>query len=275
MAKGQRLDQLVVERGLLPSREVARTAIMDGAVLVDGQKMTKPGMSVSDSAIIEILSSFAQPKFASRGGLKLEKALDHFGIQATDRICLDVGASTGGFTDCLIQRGAVKVYAIDVGYGQLDWSLRSNSRVVVRERLNARNMKAADLYLAEDEQASLVVMDVSFISITKILPVIPTVTNPSAALDVVCLVKPQFEAGKNAVGKGGVVKSKDTHIQVLEYVNDFAVSIELNAVAFTYSPVRGPAGNIEFLMHLRRGAEKRSFDFSKLVDETNESFSVP
>lgn len=271
MAKGQRLDQLILDRGLLPSREVARTAIMDGAVLVNGQKMTKPGMSVSESAIVELIPGFAQPKFASRGGLKLEKALDFFGVTAEGRVCLDIGASTGGFTDCLLQRGATKVYAIDVGYGQLDWALRSDARVVVRERLNARNLKPADLYDQEEPDASLVVMDVSFISITKILPVIANVTTNDSQLDVVCLVKPQFEAGRNAVGKGGVVKSPDTHIQVLNYVNEFVESIDLHAVAFTFSPVRGPAGNIEFLAHLRKGATKKDFDFKSLVNEANQA----
>ncbi len=271
MAKGQRLDQLILDRGLLPSREVARTAIMDGAVLVNGQKMTKPGMSVSESAVVELIPGFAQPKFASRGGLKLEKALDFFDVSVEGRVCLDIGASTGGFTDCLLQRGAAKVYAIDVGYGQLDWALRSDARVVVRERLNARNLKPTDLYDQAEPDASLVVMDVSFISITKILPVIASVTTNDAHLDVVCLVKPQFEAGRNAVGKGGVVKSADTHVQVLKYVNDFAESIELNAVSFTFSPVKGPAGNIEFLAHLRKRALKVDFDFESLVVEANQA----
>jgi 23S rRNA (cytidine1920-2'-O)/16S rRNA (cytidine1409-2'-O)-methyltransferase len=271
MAKGQRLDQLILDRGLLPTREVARTAIMDGAVLVNGQKMTKPGMSVSPSAIVEIVAGFAQPKFASRGGLKLEKALDFFGVSAENRVCLDVGASTGGFTDCLLQRGAIKVYAVDVGYGQLDWALRSDERVVVRERLNARNMKPADLYGDGIPDASLVVMDVSFISITKILPVLPGVTTNDSNLDVMCLVKPQFEAGRNAVGKGGVVKSPDTHVQVLKYVCDFAESVDLHIAGLTYSPVKGPAGNIEFLAHFRKESGAPNFDFDQLVNEAHEA----
>lgn len=270
MAKGQRLDQLILDRGLLPTREIARTAIMDGAVLVNGQKITKPGMNVSDSALIELVPGFAQPKFVSRGGLKLEKALDSFHVKPENRICLDIGASTGGFTDCLLKRGAVKVYAVDVGYGQLDWALRSDDRVIVRERLNARNMKAADLYGDSKPSANLVVMDVSFISITKILPVIGEVTTNDDALDVVCLVKPQFEAGRNAVGKGGVVKSPETHVQVLKYVCDFAASVELHAVALTYSPVKGPAGNIEFLAHFRKHPCKAQLDFEQLVKDAHE-----
>jgi 23S rRNA (cytidine1920-2'-O)/16S rRNA (cytidine1409-2'-O)-methyltransferase len=271
VAKGQRLDQIILDRGLLPSREIARTAIMDGAVLVNGQKMTKPGMNVPESAIIELVSGFSQPKFASRGGLKLEKALDHFNISVLGKICLDVGASTGGFTDCLLQQGAAKVYAIDVGYGQLDWALRTDSRVVVKERLNARSMKRADLYQESDAMATTVVMDVSFISITKILPALADVTTYDEELEIVCLVKPQFEAGRNAVGKGGVVKSAETHIQVLSYVNDFAESIDLRAIDFTYSPVKGPAGNIEFLAHLRKGSAKVDFDFATLVAAANQN----
>jgi 23S rRNA (cytidine1920-2'-O)/16S rRNA (cytidine1409-2'-O)-methyltransferase len=273
VAKGQRLDQLILDRGLLPTREVARTAIMDGAVLVNGQKMTKPGMSVPDSAVVELLAGFAQPKFASRGGLKLEKALDFFNISAENRICLDIGASTGGFTDCLLKRGAAKVYAVDVGYGQLDWALRSDARVIVRERLNARSMKAVDLYDDAAPDVSLVVMDVSFISITKILPVLANVTTNDENLDVVCLVKPQFEAGRNAVGKGGVVKSAETHVQVLQYVCDFAASVNLQAVALTYSPVKGPAGNIEFLAHFRRESASAEFDYDCLVKDAHESLS--
>lgn len=273
MAKGQRLDQLILERGLLPTREVARTAIMDGAILVNGQKMTKPGMSVSETAVIELLPGFTQPKFASRGGLKLEKALDAFNIDVEKRICLDIGASTGGFTDCLLKRGALKVYAVDVGYGQLEWSLRSDDRVVVRERLNARNMKPADLYELGVPDASLVVMDVSFISITKILPVLAAVTTNDERLDVVCLVKPQFEAGRNAVGKGGVVKAAETHVQVVQYVCDFAQSVELELVNLTYSPVKGPAGNIEFLAHFRKasGKDRLDFDFKTLVSAAHEA----
>ncbi|HEY9677906.1 MAG TPA: TlyA family RNA methyltransferase [Drouetiella sp.] len=273
MPKGQRLDQLVLERGLLPSREVARTAIMDGAVLVNGQKMTKPGMSVSDSAVIELIPGFSQPKFASRGGLKLEKALDYFKVDPKERICLDVGASTGGFTDCLLQRGAKKVYAIDVGYGQLDWALRSDERVVVKERINARNLKPTDLYGESEPDASLVVMDVSFISITKILPVFEDVTAFDDSLDIVCLVKPQFEAGKGVVGKGGVVKAPETHIQVLKYVDDFARSINLRAVDYTFSPVKGPAGNIEFLAHLKKGDTQSNFDFAELVNRAHAELS--
>jgi 23S rRNA (cytidine1920-2'-O)/16S rRNA (cytidine1409-2'-O)-methyltransferase len=269
VAKGQRLDQIILDRGLLPSREVARTAIMDGAVLVNGQKITKPGMNVPESAVVELIPGFAKPKFASRGGLKLEKALAYFNITVSDRICLDIGASTGGFTDCLLQCGASKVYAIDVGYGQLDWSLRKDPRVVVRERLNARSLKPLDLYQDTDPFANFVVMDVSFISITKILPVMINVTTNDDQLELVCLIKPQFEAGRGAVGKGGVVKSTDTHIQVLTYINDFAQSIELHAVGFTFSPVKGPAGNIEFLAHLRKGAEKVDFDFAQLVTAAN------
>jgi 23S rRNA (cytidine1920-2'-O)/16S rRNA (cytidine1409-2'-O)-methyltransferase len=273
VAKGQRLDQLILDRGLLPTREVARTAIMDGAVLVNGQKMTKPGMSVPETAVVELVAGFAQPKFASRGGLKLEKALDFFNVSAENRVCLDVGASTGGFTDCLLKRGAAKVYAVDVGYGQLDWALRSDERVVVRERLNARSMKPSDLFGDGSPDVTLVVMDVSFISITKILPALADTTTNDEKVDIICLVKPQFEAGRNAVGKGGVVKSAETHVQVLRYTCDFAASIQLQTVALTYSPVKGPAGNIEFLAHFRRDSQFSNLDFERVVKDAHENLS--
>lgn len=273
LPKGLRLDQLVISRGLLPTRETARTAIMDGAVLVNGQKATKPGMNVSESAIIELVPGFGPPKFASRGGLKLEKGLEEFSIAVDGRICLDIGASTGGFTDCLLKRGAKKVYAIDVGYGQLDWSLRNDPRVVVKERFNARNLKTEDLYSSEDQLADFAVMDVSFISIKKILPAILAVTTNDQNLEVVCLVKPQFEAGRHAVGKGGVIKSPATHVEVLTEICEFARTLKLSAMGLTHSPIKGPAGNIEFLLYLRKEVEPGHIDLAQIVERAHEQLA--
>ena len=250
MPKGERLDHLVVERGLIASREAARTAIMDGAVLVNGNKLTKPGMSVPSSAQIELVPGYAAQKFTSRGGLKLEKALDLFNIDVSGMTCLDVGASTGGFTDCLLKRGARLVYAIDVGYGQLDWSLRQDARVVVKERLNARYLTRS-IFESESDWAQFAAMDVSFISIMKILPALVSVSDEEHKLELVCLVKPQFEAGRELVGKGGVIRSPQVHEQVLESIDSFAKRSGIAVLNWSHSPIKGPAGNIEFLVHLR------------------------
>lgn len=249
MPAKKRLDLVLEERGLCASRQQARTAIMDGAVLVDGHKVTKPGMQVKDDALIELTGSWRElKKFVSRGGLKLEKALDTFLIDVSNRCCLDVGASSGGFTDCLLKRGAAMVYAIDVGYGQLDWSLRSDPRVVVRERINARTLTRDSLYAAAaDTIATLAVMDLSFISATKVLPAVMLCLADSA--EIVALIKPQFEAGPQLVGKGGVVRKADTHELVLVDVLKATAEMGLQLAGLTFSPVKGPAGNIEFLAH--------------------------
>lgn len=257
MAK-TRLDVLVFELGLFESRQAARTAIMDGAVLVDGQKMTKPGCPVSSDARVELAASFHKPKYVSRGGLKLEKALSQFQIDLKDRICLDIGASTGGFTDCMLQYGASRVYAIDVGYGQLDWTLRNDPRVVVKERVNARYINPEELYGVNNAavgKATFAAMDLSFISLVKVIPaVIACMVKENA--EIVSLVKPQFEAGRSAVGKGGVVSRQETHVEVLTQVIEQLDKLSLTAMGLTHSPVTGPAGNIEFLLHL----EFRSHD---------------
>jgi 23S rRNA (cytidine1920-2'-O)/16S rRNA (cytidine1409-2'-O)-methyltransferase len=225
---------------------------MDGAVLVDGQKATKPGMAISRESQIEILPSFTAKKFVSRGGFKLEKALSSFGVQTNDRICLDIGASTGGFTDCLLKSGARLVYAIDVGYGQLEWQLRQDSRVKVFERLNARNLTPAQIYKEDDQFADLAVMDVSFISSVKIFPALSSVLASQMA-EIVSLIKPQFEIGKERVGKGGVVHLAYDHVEVIQEVMQAAVALKWVPVNLAFSPIKGPAGNIEFLMHCRRG----------------------
>lgn len=247
MVKGIRLDLLLEEKGLLPSREAARAAIIDGGVLVNGMKITKPGTFVKEGAELKLTTSWQPKPYVGRGGLKLEKALKQFNIVVSNFTCLDIGASTGGFTDCLLKAGAKKVYAVDVGYGQLDWSLRSHSQVVVKERMNARNMLAEDLFQDGDQAVDFLVMDISFISILKVLPNCVAFLRPGAEL--VCLVKPQFEAGKERVGKGGVVREAAHHQEILQNTLSGAQRIGLYLKNLSYSPIKGPSGNIEFLAH--------------------------
>lgn len=268
MPKGERLDVLVVSRGLLNTREAARTAIIDGAILVDGNKLTKPGMSVSIEAKIELVPGFVQSKFKSRGGVKLQKALDCFGISVKDRICLDIGASTGGFTDCLLKYGAQRVYAIDVGYGQLDWTLRNDKKVVVKERQNARYLSPSLLYDQGEKWSDFATIDVSFISLTKILPACLSVLMPEKH-EMICLIKPQFEAGKDKVAKGGIVKSKETHKSVIQSVVNSALCLGLSCHAFTYSPIKGPKGNIEFLIHLASTESQMPLDIDEVVERSH------
>lgn len=236
MPEKQRLDQLVAERGLVESRELARRLIMEGNVTVAGQVMDKPGTRVAVDAVIVVK---ALPRFVSRGGEKLQAALEAFAVSPEGLICADVGASTGGFTDCLLQNGAEKVYAIDVGYGQLDYKLRTNARVVVMERTNARYVETLP------EKPELVVIDASFISLKLILPVVKGWMNDSGR--VVALIKPQFEAGREEVGKGGVVKDAAVHTSVLREILSAAQGIGFSVQGLIKSPLKGPAGNIEFL----------------------------
>jgi len=239
VAEKQRLDQLVAERGLAESREMARRLIMEGNVTVGGQVMDKPGTKVS--TLVEIVVK-ALPRFVSRGGDKLAAALDAFSVAVAGMICTDVGASTGGFTDCLLQYGAAKVYAIDVGYGQLDYRLRSDARVVVMERTNARYVETLP------EQPALAVIDASFISLKLILPVVRRWMMPNGY--IVALIKPQFEAGRGEVGKGGVVKDAAVHRAVLIDILTAAQREHFAVLGLIKSPLKGPAGNIEFLMYL-------------------------
>ena len=235
-----RLDQLVVERGLAPSRERARAMILAGPVLVAGKAMTKAG--VDHDAAVELLAP--DHPYVGRGGLKLAHALDTFTIVVAGRECLDIGASTGGFTDVLLQRGAARVVALDVGHGQIDWTIRNDPRVVVIERFNARHLTPADLPGLVD----LVVIDVSFISLRQIFPTVPPLLRPDA--DVVALVKPQFEAGRAEVGKG-VIHDTAVHERVLAEVSAAAAAIGLTPAGSTPSPITGQKGNVEFLLHLR------------------------
>jgi len=272
-AKRQRLDLRLLELGMFSSREAAQTAIIDGGILVDGQRVTKPGTAVSSRAYVELSPGWGPPKYASRGGLKLEKALSSFAVDPSGRVCLDIGASTGGFTDCLLKHGALRVYAIDVGYGQLDWRLRQDPNVLVRERLNARHLTPELLYKEGEAWADLAVIDVSFISIIKILPALIGVLG-SAKPEIVALIKPQFEAGRSLVDRGGVVKSPAVHEQVIRLLLDKARSLGLASKALTYSPVRGPAGNIEYLVHWLREEKALELNVANIVSEAHQALKV-
>jgi 23S rRNA (cytidine1920-2'-O)/16S rRNA (cytidine1409-2'-O)-methyltransferase len=234
-----RLDRLLVDRGLAPTREKAQALIMAGEVLVDGRKAAKPGQPVDAGIRIEVL---AQPPFVSRGGLKLDAAIAHFAIRVVGRICLDIGASTGGFTDCLLQRGAARVHAVDVGSGQLDWKIRSDARVGVHEKLNARYLRPEDI----GEPIDLAVCDVSFISVTLILPAVKPVLQSDG--EMVILVKPQFEAGKGQVGKGGIVRDPELHQAACRRVDDAVRQLGFETDIME-SPILGAEGNREFLLY--------------------------
>jgi len=234
-----RLDRLLVERGLAATREKAQALIMAGEVLVDGRKAQKPGQAVSPESRIEVLE---QPPFVSRGGQKLNAALDHFAVRVAGRICLDVGASTGGFTDCLLQRGAARVHAVDVGSGQLDWKIRNDPRVVVHEKLNARYLRGEDI----GEPVDLAVCDVSFISVTLILPAVTPLLRPGG--EMVILVKPQFEVGKGQVGKGGIVREPELQQAACRRVDETARLLGFET-GIVESPILGAEGNREFLLY--------------------------
>jgi 23S rRNA (cytidine1920-2'-O)/16S rRNA (cytidine1409-2'-O)-methyltransferase len=237
----KRLDVLVVERSLADSREKARALILAGQVLVNGQKADKAGASIDTGAQIELLE---QPRYVGRGGLKLEAALDHFGISPAGKTCLDIGSSTGGFTDCLLQRGAARVYAIDVGTGQLDWKLRNDPRVIVQEQMNARYLTREQV----PEPIALAVCDVSFISITMILPALAGLLAPDA--EMVILVKPQFELERNQVGKGGIIRDPALHQQACQRVERAVEQLGFHTEIIP-SPILGAEGNREFLLHAR------------------------
>ena len=235
----RRVDQLLVDRGLAESREKAKALLLAGAVRVNGQRVDKPGQSVALDSAIELAQKL---RYVSRGGVKLEAALVHFGIDATGRVCVDIGSSTGGFTDCLLQHGAARVHAIDVGSGQLDWKLRNNARVVVHEGLNARYLAPPDV----GELVDLAVCDVSFISASLILPVIPALLRPDG--EMVILIKPQFEVGRDQVGKGGIVRDPALHTAACNRV-ETAVQALGFATAIMESPISGAGGNREFLLY--------------------------
>ena len=238
----ERLDVLLVEKGLANSRELAKAYIMAGNVYVDGQKEDKAGTKVAVNADIEVKGS--QMKYVSRGGYKLEKAINEFGVQLEGKICLDIGASTGGFTDCMLQNGASKVYAIDVGYGQFAWKLRQDERVVCLEKTNVRYVTHEQV----PDEGDFASIDVSFISLTKVLPAVLGVLGPNGQL--VCLIKPQFEAGREKVGKKGVVRDINVHREVIEMIVNYVCAQNLGILALDFSPIKGPEGNIEYLIYL-------------------------
>ncbi len=245
----ERLDVILVNQGHAPSREKAKAIIMSGNVYVNGQKEDKAGAQFDESKIqLEVRGS--QLKYVSRGGLKLEKAMESWDISLENKICMDIGASTGGFTDCMLQNGASKVYSVDVGHGQLAWKLRNDERVVCMEKTNFRYMVPADI----EDKLDFASVDVSFISLTKIL--IPARNLLQDNGQMVCLIKPQFEAGRDKVGKKGVVRERKVHEEVVCKVLDFADSIGFDLLHLEFSPIKGPEGNIEYLMHIQKNAEK-------------------
>lgn len=263
----KRIDVILVDRKFFSSREQAQRAIMAGEILVEDKRITKPGTKISSDANIRYTGKGIP--YVSRGGLKLEKAIKSFTIDFTDKLVLDIGASTGGFTDCALKNKAKKVYAVDVGYGQLAWKLRNDHRVVVMERTNARNLKK-EIF---EELFDIAIMDVSFISVTKILPVLKDLIKPDGK--VITLIKPQFEAGKEKVGKNGVVKDPTTHQEVLVNVINKASEIGFKPVGLDFSPIRGSEGNIEYLLHLQLQGEVKfnNEHIKKVVEDSHKCFN--
>lgn len=264
MIEKKRLDCLVFEQGLAQSREKARVMIMMGNVYVDNQKSDKPGTMLPAATKIEVRGE-TMP-YVSRGGLKLEKAMSVFPIDLKDKICMDIGASTGGFTDCMLQNGAKKVYSVDVGYGQLAWKLRTDERVVNLERTNIR-------YITEEQvpdKIEFASVDVSFISLCLVLPVAHRLLTDDG--EMVCLIKPQFEAGRGKVGKKGVVRDKAVHVEVIEKICDFVLNNGFSILDYTFSPVKGPEGNIEYLIHLKKSehpVKNQAADVADLVEASH------
>lgn len=260
----ERLDVILVKKGLFPSREKARASIMAGIVYVDGQKVDKAGAPVKDTAEIYIKENLCP--YVSRGGLKLEKALNQFGFSLTGTVAMDIGASTGGFTDCMLQKGAEKVFAVDVGYGQLDWKLRNDDRVVNMEKVNIRYLD----FDTVDQELDFISIDVSFISLKLVFPVASRLLAEDGSL--VCLVKPQFEAGREQVGKKGIVRDEAVHMEVLQHVIGYGKEHHLYPWGLTWSPVTGAKGNIEYLLYLRKETppESAAIDIEAVVNGSHE-----
>lgn len=266
--KKERLDILLVSRGLAPSREKAKAIIMSGIVYVDGNKEDKAGTTFPDTVAIEVKGNTL--KYVSRGGLKLEKAMEQFDLRLDDCVCMDVGSSTGGFTDCMLQNGATKVYAVDVGHGQLDWKLRNDPRVVCMEKTNIRYVTPEDI----EDILDFASIDVSFISLTKVLMPVRELLKDTG--HIVCLIKPQFEAGREKVGKKGVVRDKKVHYEVIDMVTNYATSIDLYPLRLDFSPVKGPEGNIEYLLYLTKDvheynevSSQKSIDIAAVVEASH------
>lgn len=261
--KKERLDVLLVEKNLVQSRARAKTTIMAGLVLVDGNRIDKAGTMVKVNANIRILGN--DIPYVSRGGLKLEKAIKEFGVVLTGKVTADIGASTGGFTDCMLQNGAVRVFAIDVGYGQLDWSLRTDERVINMERTNIRNVTPTDI----GELIDLASIDVAFISLEKVLPAVKAMLKADG--EVVALIKPQFEAGREKVGKKGVVRDARVHLEVIHRVVKIAREMGFITRGLTFSPVKGPEGNIEYLIWLTKDRLAQNNVTDELIEQTVEA----
>ena len=262
MSNKTRLDVLLTERGLLDSRQKAQATIMSGIVFVNGQRVDKVGTAVANDALIEIRGTTLP--YVSRGGLKLEKAMQTFPLTLTGKICADIGASTGGFTDCMLQNGAKKVYAVDVGYGQLDWKLRNDARVVCMERTNARYLTHEEI----PEELDFASVDVSFISLKLIFPALYGLLREGG--EIACLIKPQFEAGREKVGKKGVVRDPAVHLEVLEHFLIHTKENHFTVLGITYSPIRGPEGNIEYLGFLRKSEEPdAAVDLQAIVEASH------
>jgi len=261
--KKERLDKILFDLGYFDTKSKASSAILAGNVKINDEKITKAGFQLDPEKKMEI--EIKSLPYVSRGGLKLEKALKSFDVDVKDRICLDAGASTGGFTDCLLQNGAKKIYAVDVGYGQLAWKLRSDDRVKVIERTNIRGCELSQIYGESDEIADLLVSDLSFISLEKVLPNLKKLLHPDWH-ELICLIKPQFEAGKDLVEKGGVVRDKKVHVSVISSVIEFAKSLDYKALDLTFSSIKGPSGNIEYLIYLSTKGNEKDFEVQSVVD---------
>lgn len=260
----ERLDVLLVKKGLAESREKAKAIIMSGIVYVDNNKEDKAGQIFNEDALIEVRGNTL--RYVSRGGLKLEKAMNCFGVTLEGKIAMDVGASTGGFTDCMLQNGAVKVYSVDVGHGQLAWKLRNDERVVCMEKTNIRYVTPDDVA----DKIDFASIDVSFISLKKVLPAVYDLLTDVG--EVVCLIKPQFEAGREKVGKKGVVREQSVHVEVVDMIVSFAREMGFVTLDLSYSPIKGPEGNIEYLLYITKDTsrEGREFDINALVKESHE-----
>ena len=255
----ERLDVLLVKRNLAESREKAKALIMSGIVYVNGQKEDKAGTTFDETAPIEVRGNTL--KYVSRGGLKLEKAMTHFGVELKGKICMDVGASTGGFTDCMLQNGAVKVYSVDVGHGQLAWKLRNDERVVCMEKTNIRYVTHENI----PDEIGFSSIDVSFISLTKVLGPVKALLKDDG--QVVCLIKPQFEAGREKVGKKGVVRDKAVHKEVVTNIVNFLIDNELTVLGLSFSPIKGPEGNREYLVYFTKDKERETDFKFDVIDQ--------
>lgn len=265
-SKKERLDILLVDKGICTSRERAKTNIMAGLIFVDGQRVDKAGEKVSVDA--DIVFKGEELKYVSRGGLKLEKAMNTFNIQLDNKVCMDIGASTGGFTDCMLQNNASKVFSVDVGYGQFAWKLRTDERVVCMERTNIRYVTPEDIGVALDFAS----IDVSFISLRTIMPAVKNLLGPKG--EVVALIKPQFEAGREKVGKKGVVREKSVHLEVINKIVTYLLENDFNVLGLSYSPIKGPEGNREYLVYFTKDKERDSnFDLNIINDIVEESHS--